>query len=132
MNWTRALVGAPYRDGGRGPKAFDCWGIVRQVFADQLGVDLPGYGDISADDLRRVAREMARGRDSWPWAPVEVPQEFDVAVMARPGGRAPVHVGVCTGAGTVLHTEQATGAVLVPLDSPLIRFRLLGFRRYAP
>lgn len=132
MTWAIDYVGAPYVEGARGPKAYDCWGIVRQVFRDRLGVELPVYGDIGADDLRRVAREISRGRDTWPWSPVDQPREFDVAVMSRPGGRAPVHVGVCVGPSAVLHTEKATGAVLVPLSSPFVRFRILGFRRYDP
>ena len=36
-----------YRDGGRGPDEYDCWGLVRQVRHFELGMKLlPEYGSL--------------------------------------------------------------------------------------
>lgn len=127
-HWSASFVGAPFVELGRGP-AFDCWGLVRAVYAARLDVTLPDYGEISASDLVRVARTMGPAADTDPWASVDQPQEFDLAIMSWPGRRWPGHVGVMIDARTVLHVEAASAACLVPLDHHSIRHRVLGFRR---
>lgn len=130
MSWAARYVGAPFADGGRGPVSFDCWGLVRAVYADHRGVDLPTYGDISSGDLVRVARAMAGDRADW--RPVDAPAPFDVALMsAGHGGRMGVHVGVMVDGVNMLHTERATGAVVVPVSDFRIKGRLLGWHRYS-
>lgn len=119
MTWVQNYIGLPYRQ-------HHCWGLVRKVYAEQLGVTLPAYGEISASDLIAVARQIARdsARD---WQRVEAPAEFDVAVLrARSGG---VHVGVVTQPGWMLHTEAATDAVHVPISHLSVRGRITGFWR---
>lgn len=50
-----------YRDGGRGPEAFDCWGLVRHVRHVELGLKLlPEYGSLrntSPRDFTRAYRD---------------------------------------------------------------------------
>jgi len=124
-------VGAPYADGGRGPDVFDCWGLVRAIYREHLGVDLPSYGEIRAADLRAVARAMGAGKDAEIWAPAKAPREFDVVIMRDGrGGRRVVHVGVMVDATRVLHTTKTTGgAVIVPLAHTSIQVRLPELRR---
>lgn len=120
MTWWAQYIGLPF-------ERAHCWGLVRLVYADRLGVMLPEYGEISAADLVRVARAIDSGQEAW--ARVMQPQALDVTLMR---GRSRVwHVGVMTDPGHVLHTEQATGAVRVRVDDPTIAGRITGFRRYA-
>ena len=137
-HWTDNFVGLPYVDGGRDRRGCDCWGLVRLVFAERAGIELPGYGDTSAADLSAVAREVADGAEKDPWRPVfrHDVRAFDVVVMAgrfRSGGshrRAAVHVGVMADTMRVLHVEKRTAAVLMPLTHQFIRHRLLGIYRH--
>jgi cell wall-associated NlpC family hydrolase len=131
VSWAAAFVGLPFVDGGRGPAAFDCWGLVRAVYAARLGVDLPSYGEISARDLARVARAMRGGQDVG-WRSVDTPAELDVVLM-RPtsGGDFTAHVGVCLGGGQVLHTEPATGSLIMPVTHMYLAGRIRGYRRLA-
>lgn len=127
--WYARYVGLPFQDGGRGPDAFDCWGLLRDVYARELGVMLPSYGEISAHDLVRIAREMEAGKDDG-WRDTHAPGPFDVCLMRAPRGRAAVvHVGVMIDGLCLLHTEAATGAVVVPFTHATIRGRVLGYRR---
>ena len=130
MIWPARYVGAPFKDGGRGPDVFDCWGLVSQVYRDQLGIDLPHYGEISAADLLRVRREIMAGAASEPWRQVTDPREFDVAVMRLPTGRGHGHVGVLTDPRNVLHVEAGSGAAIEQLNSVTIRNRVMGFWRH--
>lgn len=129
--FSARVVGTPFVDGGRDWGALDCWGCVALYYRECMGIDLPSYGDTSAHDLRRVAVEMRRG-DGWPWVVAEHPRAGDVAIMrSGHGGRAVVHVGVLTDRDHVLHTEAATGAVVVPVTHYSIAHRIAGYRRHA-
>ncbi len=130
-SWWARYVGLPFEDGGRGPESFDCWGLVRQVYAFELGIDLPSYGEISARDLGRIARAMGQGQAEDCWRGIGTPAAFDVVLMRAAGGaRAVVHVGLAVDARRLLHIEAATSAVVVPLSHVSVAGRILGFRRY--
>lgn len=132
MSWWGAYVGLPFVDGGRDRAGCDCWGLVRLVYRDCLGIDLPSYGEISARDLIRVARAMGDGQAAPCWAAVEaVPVPYDVVLMrARGASRSVAHVGVAVDAARVLHTEAGRGAAVVPLSHISVAGRIVGLRRY--
>jgi hypothetical protein len=99
------------------------------VYSDLLSVDLPEYGEISARDLVRVARAMKRGADDG-WDVVRDPKEFDVVLMrSGSGGVSVVHVGVMVSESRMLHVEQATSSVIVPLRHISVVGRIVGYRR---
>lgn len=124
--WVAPYVGLPF---GEGPGQVTCWGLVRRVYADRLGIDLPAYGEISARDLMRIARAMQAGADDG-WRPVSVPQALDVALMRGPrGGASVVHVGVMIDARQMLHVEEASAAVIVPVTHWSVASRIVGYRR---
>lgn len=130
MDWTGAYVGLPF---GAGAGAVTCWSLVARVFAEQRGVALPAYGEISARDLLRIARAMRDGSGvADGWLKVVAPQAFDVCLMRGPqGGAAVVHVGVMASASRLLHVEEASAAVVVPVRHFSVAHRIAGFRRWA-
>lgn len=122
------FVGLPF---GSGPGEVTCWSLVRRVHAEMFGSDLPEYGDISARDLVRVAREMEAGAARECWIEPDGRAAGDVVLMrSARGGRAICHVGILVRPDRVLHAEEATGSVLVPVQHFTIRGRIAGFRRY--
>jgi cell wall-associated NlpC family hydrolase len=137
MPWADDYVGLPFVDGGRDRGGVDCWGLVRIVFTEQLGVQLPDFADIRAMDWRQSARAIADAIGSAEWISV-VPgteQPFDVAVMrGHSDGRRPVsivnHVGIVAPGRAVLHAEEGTDVVCVPMSSPTVCHRLAGVYRY--
>ena len=92
-------VGLPYAPGGRGPEAFDCWGLARLVYADLLGLALPAL-----DGTEPLAPEV----HGWTEAPG--PRLLDVAHWPGASGG---HCGVYAGGGFVLHAHAAHGAALL-------------------
>ena len=128
MDWWARYVGLPFGDG---PDAHNCWALVVQVYADQRGIALPSYGDVSATDLMRVAREIERGQARETWVAVDAPEPMDVVLMrSARGGRPVCHVGLILAPNLMLHTELGTAAVTVPLDHFTVRGRIAGYRRY--
>lgn len=127
MHWSAGYVGLPF---GEGPGQVTCWSLVRRVYADQLSIELPEYGEISARDLARIARAMAAGKDDG-WRVVGQPRALDVVLMrAGRGGAAVVHVGVMADDRRLLHVEAATAAVVVPVTHISVAGRIVGYRRY--
>lgn len=128
MDWWAKYIGKPFADGGRGPDAFDCWGLIRVVYQDQLAIKLPSYGEISAKDLVRIARTMEDHKNDG-WAECG-PEPYSVVLMktARGGDRV-THVGVMVDDFRVMHVEAATHVAVVPVKHISVSGRILGFRK---
>lgn len=130
MEWWSGYVGLPFESRGRGPHAYDCWGLVRAVYLDRLGVDLPSYGEISATDLARVARKMEDSKNDG-WVPCG-PEPLAVVLMTTSAtGRRISHVGVMVDENRVLHIMRTTLAVVVPVRHYSVSGRIEGYRRLA-
>ena len=128
MIWWAKYVGVPFLDRGRDMAGLDCWGLVCLIYAQELGIDLPHYGEVSAKDLLRVARSIGKGQESWE--PTNDPAAFDVVVM-RLYDRAWVgHVGVMVDARTMIHTEARISVSVVPADHFTVRDRIASYRRH--
>lgn len=65
MQWINHYLEKQYRDGGRGPDDWDCWGLVRHVRHFELGSPLlPEYGSLrstSPRDFTRAYRKESKG-----------------------------------------------------------------------
>lgn len=137
MHWAARYVGTPYVRRGREIGALDCWGLVWAVYRNVLGIDIPSHGDIDANSLIAIARAVKDGEQSPLWRLVAPPAEFDVVVMRgllRLDGKArhlQFHVGIMVDQRRVMHTEEATGAVIVPIERPDVVGRIKGFYRHA-
>lgn len=131
MSWWGAYIGIPFLDGGRDLDGLDCWGLVAQVYADQLEVRLPLHEGVGAANHRSVAQAMQAGCATGPWHRVESPRDFDVMVARRDHhSRYPGHVGVMVGSSRVLHVLQGRDVHLERLDAPGRQSLVLGFYRH--
>ena len=83
-------LSAPYRDGGRGPIAFDCWGLCIAVRHQLLGLPLlPSLGAVGKDRLREnthAYHDLKQGMETCP------PEVGAIAAVFR--GALCLHVGV--------------------------------------
>ena len=128
MSFWGKYIGVPFVDGGRDIAGFDCWGAIWLAYRER-GIKLPSYGEVSALDLRRVAREIEGGQEKW--YRVEEPREFDVVLLRLYNRRWIGHVGLMVDGRRMLHTEKASAAVVVPLNHYTVRDRIAGFGRFA-
>lgn len=130
MSFAAGYVGIPYRAGGRDRDGVDCWGLVRMVYAERLGIDLPTYGEIAATDYRSIARQIAGDQTLGPWQPVTEPRAYDVVVMRHGSSLVLCHVGVMIDADRVLHIERRKGACIESVADPLIAPRIASYWRH--
>lgn len=100
-HWILNYLRLPYAPGGRDHRGVDCWGLLRLVYAEQLGIELPLLPGIV--DGRLVSREIvATARIGWQ--ELNAPVEFCAVAMGR--RQILHHVGIWTAAdgGKVIHT----------------------------
>ncbi len=128
MSWHGKYIGIPFVDGGRDKDGLDCWGLIRLVYAEQLGIDLPGYGEVSASELTRIARSMYGAQERWDV--VAPPMPFDLVAMRFYGRSWVGHVGLMVDDRHMIHTEKATAVVCIPLNHFTVRDRIDSIRRY--
>lgn len=109
ITFCRGLIGKPWISGASGPEAFDCWGLLRFVFAARRGIDLPFFEGVETLGLAGVV-EAARQQVP-EWEPTLTPTHLCGVAMG--GNRATVHVGLWLdeGGGGILHSFQGGGVV---------------------
>ncbi len=114
------FVGLPYAERGRGPDAFDCWGLVVEVYRVGLDLRLPLYGDAAtcAEEDRLFRHERAFVRQ------VERPDLFDLVLIRE----RPWHIGLWAGRGHLLHMPFAKTSVIEPIST--FGRRVEGFYRH--
>ncbi|WP_119140740.1 hypothetical protein [Pseudomonas reidholzensis] len=81
---------APYREGARGPIAFDCWGLCIAVRNQLFGLPLmPTFGSVGKDRIRENTSAYHDLRQG-----MEVCQPEPAAIAAVFRGELCLHVGV--------------------------------------
>lgn len=122
----------PFADLGRDWGGCDCWGLVRLVYREELGIDLGEYGGINVDDIVRVVRNFHREFTAETWRKVKKPQAFDVAAMSGGygGRRSFSHCGVMCDDRIVMDTRAETGVVTSSVSSDRTNSLILGFYRH--
>lgn len=120
-------VGIPFANKGRGPDAYDCWGLVWHVLHEEFGLDVPSYADEYADSNDETsAAAIAKHRHEWLHIPHANSRLGDVVEMMR-GGKL-WHVGLLLPGGWVLHTNEGTGSVAEEVE--WLWPRITGFYRW--
>lgn len=131
MQWVNEYIRVPFLEKGRSRDGVDCWGLVRLVYKDHLGVDLPellGYSDTKD----KLSISQVIGDESKKWVKIDQGSEviYDVAVFSMVG--VPMHVAVVVKQGIMLHSERGSGTYIsnYTREQQWSR-RLIGFYRYA-
>jgi cell wall-associated NlpC family hydrolase len=115
-----SFLGIRYVHGGDGPSdgGFDCSGLVKKVFGDALGLNLPRTAAEMAKLGNRVNKEELKPGD---------------LVFFNTMRRAFSHVGIYLGENRFLHAPSTGGVVRVEsMDSSYWAKRFDGGRRLAP
>lgn len=116
LRTARQYLSVPYVYGAESPRAFDCSGFVRYVYAQAAGIGLP-----------RSSRQMwLAGRP----ADLASAKTGDVLVFDTVGG-SPSHVAILADKGTVIHAVSdgpKTGVIVSPLQDRYFGPRLMGAR----
>lgn len=106
--WYKEYLPIKFKENGRDRRGCDCWGLVRLIYREKLGIELPSYEDEYSDtcDRKTISSLYKEEKNNWKPVPKGSEKEFDVAVFKMLG--LPTHVGIVMGANLVLHCERGT------------------------
>ena len=114
-------IGLPYKVGST-----DCWGLIRMVYADHLGIALPEYAGIV---MGPAVNDLIEGLlESMQWVEAVVPEPYDV-ILLRDGRR--LHIGMVVDTDQMLHTVENKNACLERFTRPYWAPSIIGFYQYA-
>lgn len=130
MSWSDKYIGIPQADHGRSDLGCDCWGLLRLVYARELGIALPGYEEAYLDpgERREIAALIDRAEASGPWRRATQPRPFQLLLFRR--GRWRSHVGLRVSAARMLHMDGMDQARIADLRDGYWRARLVGEYRH--
>ena len=116
------LIGARYEVGGRGPDAYDCFGLFAEL-CRRRGMALPefSYGVTPEEQSWIISGETAR-----EWVKLGVP-EPGCAVLFRIIPPFVSHIGMVLEGGKFIHVRRGANVAIERLDSIVWRSRIAGY-----
>lgn len=130
--WVDDYIGLEFEPNGRGKdNKYDCWGLVRKVYDDELGIVLPSIEDIYVNSNTTTYRNISdvMQQESLKWDQVEAPKKYDVVLM-RMHGELTFHVGVYIGENMFLHIMKGINSTVEKTTSLKWQKRIAGYFRY--
>lgn len=116
-------VGIPFED-----KGIDCYGLVRLVYKEELGLVIPEFNS-SCTDSKSIWKDYLK-QISELWDLVEEYQEYDVVAMAYDPIHPKIvtHFGLYIGNGMMLHTLKGIGSFTCSIEE--FRYCIKGVYRW--
>ncbi len=88
-----------------------CWGLVRRVYADILGIDLPLYDTVPGIEGIAAARAARAAQRGWQEIPLGEERPLDVILL-----NAGTHVGLVVRRPEMLHVERGRTSTIERYD----------------
>jgi cell wall-associated NlpC family hydrolase len=120
----------PYRDKGRSPSGWDCWGLIYYLSRNYFGHNVPSYLDCYESAQAEDSVTRAIRINSKDWRNVDAEQEVpgDVVILKLAGH--PIHAGLVVEPGWMLHCMEGRGTVRECYLSNAWRNRIEGIFRW--
>lgn len=122
-------MNVPFVEKGRDENGCDCWGLVRLIYKNELGIDLPDYLDAYEDTLDKhgVSKTLEEERDEY-WAHPDKPEMFDVIILNMRG--LPMHMGVVTKPNHMIHCVKGMNTVHEHFGTARWKHKVMGYGRW--
>ena len=112
-SWSSKYSGIPFVTRGRDAKGLDCWGLIKLIYQQELGIQIEDFSDkydlvSDADAIEGCAlvekQNWIKVGDLNQYSPPYIAQPFDV-VLFNIFGR-PVHVGLVVCPYHFIHSPE--------------------------
>lgn len=125
LHWSAGYLGLA-------PEGVSCWALVRLIYAEQRGIELPAYaGAPDAAEAIEINAALTGDAAAWPWQALarEAARPFDLVTFRLRGVEG--HVGIVTWPGAFLHVgagitsriERYSDAQWRPLVARFLRYK---------
>jgi len=135
MVWSNKYIEIPFVDHGRDWTGCDCYGLGRLALKEECGIELPSLLDVyknikDVDTLTARINEVSAQEEVWIPIPKGQEKEFDIIVLRILG--LPIHMGIVTTKGNMLHIIDGSNAQEVPYTKGewANPHKLIGFYRH--
>ncbi len=115
-NEISKFFGLRYRFGGEGQSGFDCSGLIKQVYSEVFGIDLPR----SSSEQSRLSNLDPVGKDDLKTGDL---------VFFGPNRKSVNHVGMYLAGGHFLHAARSEGVTISRLDDGYWKSRYMFSKR---
>lgn len=124
--FLKRAIGVPFKEKGRDPDGWDCWGLVCCFYKTVFGIEIPSYEDdyLSAMDVKTVIRLFREGVKEWTKFDLSFEKFGDVAIIR------PNHAGVVITSGRMLHCRAGIETCIERYDNSIWNKRIMGFYRH--
>ena len=130
--WWDKYIGIPFKDHGRDRTACDCYGLLRLVYAQQLGKELPvllnEYESTTDREQLSKLMEVQPTIMGFQQIPIKKAMPFDVLIVRQMG--ADCHIGIVVKRGLMIHTEKGKNCCAEEYNRPHIKPRIKEAWRY--
>jgi len=80
MHWACKYIGKPWKSGGFGPDAYNCYGLVHDIYQKRFGIVLPKLL-ISESDTKTIGVMMKNHPARKGFIEIQEPKEGDIVIM---------------------------------------------------
>jgi cell wall-associated NlpC family hydrolase len=123
--WWLKYIGLPFLELGRDKSGCDCWGLVRIVYEEELGIALPSWSAHKTLNDRALVRDELEEAHKL-FQKIESPEPFSLVLASS--SVTVLHVGIATEDGRMLHTTKGKDACIERWS--VFEKQLKGFYRY--
>lgn len=127
--WWNKYLDFKFEDKGRNPKSGDCWGLLLQIYKNELDITVPDYTEFYQNTMDRQALADLIKQEKKTWVEVKEPKEFDVVIINMRG--VPMHIGVVTRNGFMIHCSRGVNTSHEKYNGIKWRNKIVGFERHS-
>jgi cell wall-associated NlpC family hydrolase len=124
-------IGIPYKNLGRDKKGCDCFGLIRLVYKEELGIILPTFTELEyTKDWYKKENHILNNIPS-NWVKVDYPYKLFDALIFYGVGNSPVanHIGLYVGEEKFLHILEGQTSMISKLEK--YKDKLYGVMRFS-
>jgi len=118
------LIGLPFKDEGRGPDGYDCYGLLAEVYR-RNGIIIPTI-NVSVCACQELPQQIIEEHKK-KWRVLTEPEEPCAIIIKAQLGYAQ-HIGCYIGNRRMIHVTSNRNVVVDPISS--YKTKIIGFYQY--